>query len=436
MTPKNPPAKLRTLPLAFAMFCLVSGGPYGLEPVIGNAGVSLGLLLIIIMPIIWAVPTALMTAELSAAIPAEGGYYVWVRRAFGPGAGFQCAWLSWLYSIVDAALYPLLFAEYLSHNLAAVFHLELGESRIFTVCIALLHIAFVTFLNLRGITSVGKAATILTFLIVTPFFFLLMRAGVHAPPATGHHTQGSLAVGLATVMWNYLGWDNLSTVSGEVENPQKTIPRALGIAVPLVLLVYLLPTLAALPTTPNPNEWQDGSWPQIATNAAGPLAGSLVLFGGLASATAMFVSQMLASSRIPAVLAEDGYFPAILARVSKQTGVPTVSVLLCAGLYTCFSWFSFRELITVNAILYGLSILFEFAALVALRLKEPNLPRPFRIPGGPFGLVLLGFLPLCLVVLLAITNLMDEGWLKQFPTSIAILLGIVIYRLRRPKARS
>lgn len=102
------------LPLALATFCLVSGGPHGLEPVLGESGIALGIILILIAPIIWALPISLMTAELSSAIPEEGGYYVWVTRALGPAPGFMCAWLSWLYSIVDAALYPLLFATYLS----------------------------------------------------------------------------------------------------------------------------------------------------------------------------------------------------------------------------------------------------------------------------------------------------------------------------------
>lgn len=428
-------AKLRTLPLAMAMFCLVSGGPYGLEPVIGSMGPTLGLILILVIPIIWALPVALMTAELGTAIPVEGGYYVWVKRAMGPFAGFQCAWLSFLYSIVDAALYPLLFAGYLSQSLITIFKVQGMDAAWLTSVIAVAHILAITAINIRGIRAVGSAAMLFTCLILLPFIALCLFSGfpaLHLQPIKAD--SGTLSVGLATVMWNYLGWDNLSTVSGEVENPRRSIPRALTIAIPMVTLVYLLPTLLALPTSPDASQWTDGSWPAIAARAAGGWVGTLVLLGGLSSASAMFVSQMLASSRIPAVLAEDGYLPRWLAHTSERTGTPVRSILLCACLYGCLAWFSFSELITVNAILYGLSVMLEFVALVILRRKEPSLERPFRIPGGVWACGLLAVGPAVLIGILGWNSLAEEGWLKQVPTVIAILAGVVVYKLKRPQA--
>jgi amino acid transporter len=434
---KSSPAKLRTLPLALAMFCLVSGGPYGLEPVIGSLGPTLGLILILLIPVIWALPVALLTAELGTAIPEEGGYYVWVQRALGPFAGFQCAWLSFLYSIVDAALYPLLFAGYLSQSLITIFKLQGMDAAWLTSMIAVLHIVVITAINVRGVRAVGMAATLFTFLIILPFGLMCVRSGIH-PLALQpiKADSGTLSVGLATVMWNYLGWDNLSTVSGEVKNPQKSIPKALWFAIPLVTLVYFVPTVLALPTSPNAEQWTDGSWPEIATRAAGSWVGTLVLLGGLSSASAMFVSQMLASSRIPAVLAKDGYLPAWLAHVSERTGTPVRSIVLCAGLYTCLAWFSFKELITVNAILYGLSVLLEFVALYVLRRKEPGLARPFRIPGGAWVCALLAIGPAVLIGTLVWQDFEEQGWLKQRPTAIAILAGVVVYQFRRKSALS
>ena len=432
---KSSPAKLRTLPLAMAMFCLVSGGPYGLEPVIGSMGPTLGLILILLIPVIWAWPVALMTAELGTAIPEEGGYYVWVRRALGPFAGFQCAWLSFLYSIVDAALYPLLFAGYLSQSMITIFHLQGMNAGWLTSMIAILHILVITYINIRGVREVGMAATLFAFLIILPFGLMCVRSGIH-PLALQpiKADSGTLSVGLATVMWNYLGWDNLSTVSGEIRNPQRSIPLALWFAIPLVTLVYFIPTVLALPSSPNPEQWTDGSWPAIAARAAGPWVGNLVLLGGLSSASAMFVSQMLASSRIPAVLARDGYLTSWLGHTSVRMGTPVRSIVLCAALYTCLAWFSFSELITVNAILYGLAVMLEFAALFGLRRKEPKLSRPFRIPGGAPVCALLAIGPALLVVLLTWNSVVEEGWRKQLPTVIAIASGVVVYKLRRNPA--
>lgn len=414
------------LPLALATFCLVSGGPHGLEPVLGEAGISFGLLLIVLIPIIWALPVALMTAELSSAIPEEGGFYIWVRRAMGPFPGFMCAWLSWLYSIVDAALYPLLFATYLSKNVELwtghpVSSLEQGG-------VAMLVIIAMTLVNIKGIAAVGRAATILTILIVTPFLFMVLAAGISIPHLDPIKlTPGALSVGLAAAMWNYLGWDNLSTVAGEVENPQRSFPRSLAISIPMVTLVYLLPVLAALKTSPQASQWEEGSWAAIATRASSPWIGGLVLLAALAATSAMFASQMLASSRIPAVLAEDGYLPIGLAKVSERWGTPVRSILLCAFLYACLSWFSFKELITVNAILYGLAVLFEFVALVVLRVREPELKRPFRIKGGVLVAGLLGVIPAILVGILFTSSVQEEGWLKQIPTALAILAGGGVY---------
>ena len=93
---------------------MVSGGPYGLEDIIGQAGYLHALALLLVIPIFWSLPTALMVGELASALPEEGGFYIWVRRALGPFWGFQEAWLSLAASVFDMAIYPALFVAYLS----------------------------------------------------------------------------------------------------------------------------------------------------------------------------------------------------------------------------------------------------------------------------------------------------------------------------------
>src|ERR1700749_3607706 len=102
------------LPLIGATFFMVSGGPYGLEEIVQKAGFSRSILILLITPIIWSWPVALMIGELSAALPEEGGYYVWVRRALGPFWGFQEAWLSLAASVFDMTAYLALFGLSLS----------------------------------------------------------------------------------------------------------------------------------------------------------------------------------------------------------------------------------------------------------------------------------------------------------------------------------
>src|ERR1700689_3536107 len=114
MSPALKPArKMRLLPLIAATYFMVSGGPYGIEDILGGAGFGRAVLILLLLPLVWSLPTALMIGELAAAIPAEGGFYVWVRRAMGPFWGYQESWLSLTASIFDMALYPSIFALYL-----------------------------------------------------------------------------------------------------------------------------------------------------------------------------------------------------------------------------------------------------------------------------------------------------------------------------------
>src|ERR1700759_1011066 len=106
--------KLRLLPLLAATYFMVSGGPYGLEDIIGDAGYGRALLILLLLPVVWTLPTAVMLGELASAVPAEGGVYAWVGRAMGPFWGVQESWLSLAASIFDMAIYPTIFVSYLS----------------------------------------------------------------------------------------------------------------------------------------------------------------------------------------------------------------------------------------------------------------------------------------------------------------------------------
>ena len=112
--------KLTLLPLIAATYFMVAGGPYGLEDLIGKAGYRAAIIILLITPVLWSIPTALMVSELAAALPCEGGFYVWVRRGMGPFWGFQESWLTLTGSVFEMALYPTLFVAYLGQVRAAI----------------------------------------------------------------------------------------------------------------------------------------------------------------------------------------------------------------------------------------------------------------------------------------------------------------------------
>jgi amino acid transporter len=115
MNPQKLPRGVSTLPLVFILFFCTSGGPYTTETLIHSVGPGLGLLMLLLVPIVWSVPEVLIVGELASMLPEEGGYYRWVDRAFGRFWAFQNGWLTWMYSLVDMAIYPVLFNQYLRY---------------------------------------------------------------------------------------------------------------------------------------------------------------------------------------------------------------------------------------------------------------------------------------------------------------------------------
>ena len=426
--------ELGLVPLLAVVFFNVSGGPYGIEDAVSSFGPGLTLLLLALTPLIWSLPVCLAMSELAAALPEEGGYVTWVRRAFGPFWGFQVGWWSWINSFVDVAVYPALFADYAQYWWPDM----PGATR---WAIALTFIWSLTALNVAGVRVTGRSAVALSvgaLLPVAVFTLLAAFHAEHAPWTPFTLEEGSLVsgigLGLAVMMWNYSGWDNPSTLLGEAEAPRSDYRRAMQIAVPLIALAYLLPVAAGLSASSDWAEWETGHFPKVAEAVGGwPLAG-LVTAGALLATAGLFLSGLLTNSRLPYVLATLGQLPARLAAVSARTGAPWVAVVLSSVCYSAFAVFSFKELIVLNIWLYSIALLLELAAFVALRYREPDLPRPWRVGGGPAGMWVVAVLPAAASLLAMAT----AGWGNTVAGLVAALTGPAVYwglARRSPTAR-
>jgi amino acid transporter len=402
---------MRLLPLIGATYFMVAGGPYGLEDIIGDAGYGRALLLLLLIPLVWSLPTALMVGELASALPVEGGYYVWVRRALGPFWGFQEAWLSLAASVFDMAIYPVLFVTYLSRVAPA---LTVGPRG--TLC-ALAVILLSTAWNLRGAKSVGQGSVVMFALLLAPFAVLIAAGfyegfAAHAHPLTllrAPVAAPSFAGAVSVALWNYMGWDNASTIAQEVESPQRNYPRAMILSAALVALTYILPLAAVALAGIPASQFSTGAWTDAARTIGGPHLGPAlalaVVFGGMLNGAGMFNALMLSYARVPYALALDRQLPAPLARFLTRTTTPTptrapvpwASVLVCASAWALALSLTFERLISIDLVLYGASLLLEFVALAALRLREPALARPFRIPGGLPAAIAAGIGPALLI---------------------------------------
>src|SRR5690242_20384911 len=282
------PRGVSTLSLVFILFFCTSAGPYTTETLIHSVGPGLGLLMLLLVPIVWSVPEVLIVGELASMLPEEGGYYRWVDRAFGRFWAFQNGWLTWMYSLVDMAIYPVLFNQYLRYFVP-------GLSARLEWVVALAVIWGATSINLRGSVRVGRTSVIAGSFIMLGFLALAIASIPHAThvpwrPFASEQGKGvgGLAVGVSIALWNYIGWDNASTVQGEVRDASRSYPRALALAVPLVTLGYFVPLLSTLAAS-DWNTWTDGGWPGIAVAAAGSAGRGIaawVALGGMVSALA------------------------------------------------------------------------------------------------------------------------------------------------------
>jgi len=399
---------------------MVSGGTYGTEDIVHGAGYGRAILILLLTPLLWSLPTAFMIGELSSALPYEGGYYAWVRRAMGNFWGFQEAWLSLVASIFDMAIYPTLFVVYLTRLFPWFAEGHRGWE------VGLVVVAACTLLNIAGVRVVSTTSLWLFFALSAPFALIVVLAPfkygalLHAVtrPTT---SKVDMIGGLLIAMWNYMGWDNASTIATEVERPQRTYPRAMLVAVAIVALSYVLPVAALWMTGLAPSAWETGSWAEIAGLLGGPLLRIGLVIGGMVSAFGMFNALVMSYSRLPLAMAQDGMLPRVFARVHPRTRAPWVAIVVCAAGWSMCLGLGFERLVTLDIMLYGGSLMLEFIALVALRLREPGLPRPFRVPGGLMGAILAGVFP-ALLLALALVHGADEELLGMN----GLLFGVLI----------
>jgi amino acid transporter len=185
-------------------------------------------------------------------------------------------------------------------------------------------------------------------------------------------------------------------VAQEVEAPQRNYPRAMLISAGLVAVTYILPLAAVGIAGVGADEFSTGAWTTAAGQMVGPWLAFAVVLGGTLNGVGMFNALMLSYARVPYALAQDGLLPRFLERTTAK-GVPWASVLVCAVAWALALRLSFERLISIDLVLYGAALLLEFIALVVLRVREPGLHRPFRIPGGLNAAVLAGVGPAILI---------------------------------------
>jgi amino acid transporter len=432
----------------------------------------------------------LMVRELQSMMPGEGGYYHWVKQAFGPFTGFMAGWMNWVVSWVDVSIYPVLAAYYIGYFFPPIREgLHIGniflDSNILSFIIALILIWSISYLNVRGARLAGLVTNWLGFFMLIPLILISIlgiyqwiKGGVTASLPLipeGENIFGALSTGIFVAMWNFMGWELPAAAGDEIVNPKRTYPMAMLLVLVAAIATYLLPTLAGLyggagedgkyqlwgieeaasgeGIAPVMEEYGVStdklqSWGVDPTSSVGwefndiahaigekiggadsPLPwilGSLVTISAVLGMIGLFIGNSLGGTRVPFAMAEDGMMPRWMVKVHSRYGTPWVSIVFCAIIFSIFSYSAFAMLVVIDVFLNVVVLLMQFLALWKLRLARPEIER-WKIPGGWLGLALVTFGPFFIFFLAVYSQFQEEVFNSLGYALVAILIGVVLY---------
>ena len=409
--------------LVFVMFSYTTGGPFGLEDMVTTSGPGMTLIYLLFLPVFWCIPVSLVSAELTTAMPVEGGFYRWTRAAFGDFWGFMAGWWNWSASFLLGGAYAVLFTDYIVYYLPKM---TWWEHYLFSLGLIIL----LTWINVRGIQMVGQVATGLELFIFLPVATMIIMglARWHQNPfhpwiVPNQPTFKVFGVGLALGLWLYSGYEQLSTVAEEVENPQRSYPLALALVVPLSVAAYFLPTFAGLASAGQWQNWHTGFFSDAARMIGGPWLGTWMSVAAMIGNVALLNSTILTTTRMPFAMAEDGYLPDFFTRKHARYGTPWFAIIASAAIYALLAWQSLGQLISVYIWLRSATTVLTVLSAWKLRGTQPELRRAFVIPGGRAGL----FYVVAAPVLMAMVALLGGDRFATIGGAIAILIGPIVY---------
>jgi amino acid transporter len=429
--------KIGVFTVVFMIFSLVAAGCYGIEDMISDAGPGLSLVMLMVLPFLWGLPFGLVASELGGVRPQEGGYYKWVQEALGEFWGFQAGWWRTISIYIDNTLYVVLAGEYLGN----IFNMSLFETAAFKILMILVFM----FINIRGVRDVGMVTNILSILVILAFAMIAVIGFINwggnpfEPFLSGEVATPSdwifyIGGGLSVGMWMYSGYESMSTIAGELEDPQ-VISKATLITVPLIMATYILPTMASLASL---KPIEDAQWYDWAAEAGsvgystvpetfgGSFGPALGIAFGLVAVVAQFSiynTYIASGSRGFFALSDDNLSPRFLVKVDKKRGVPYIAVISVAVVNIALSFFGFSTLVVVDVFLLVASYVMVYISAMILRKRIPREEYKFRIPGN-FGVLCV----ICIVpIIVAFASFFINGSDYFIGGMIGIITGPILY---------
>ncbi len=366
--------KMTTLGVVALIFSFIAAGAFGIEEAIAASGPGVTLAMLIIFPFVWSFPLCEMVSELGSIYPTEGGIYSWAREAFGEFWGWQAGLWGALTTWLCQAQYVVLVVGYLAKIL------EMSTPMEYAVKIGI--VAIFSIINIIGLDWMEKLETVIMILIIAAFGAVtvvgFMNWNYNPIMPLFNPEEGplhSVGEGIAIIIWMYLGYECMSNMAEELEDPQ-VIPKAMRIANPVIALSYILPTLAALAAIGSWDAWsteQGGGavgYADVLIQYVGSWAGIAFIVIAILANCSIFCSYIAHGSRAFFVMADDHMFPRFMCKVDKR-GIPTVSIIILA-LFTIFTCqFEFTTLVMATNPIQLYLYLLMVACVIKVRKRYP-----------------------------------------------------------------
>ena len=426
---------LSTFTVVFMIFSLVAAGCYGIEDMIPEAGPGLTLVILVVLPFVWGLPFGLVASELGSVRPQEGGYYKWVQEALGEFWGFQAGWWRTISIYIDNTLYVVLAGGYLG----GMFNLGPVPTFLFKALMILIFMG----VNIRGVRDVGIITNILSIFVIVAFAMITIigitnwGGNPFTPFTAGPAESGAdwfmyIGGGIAIGMWSYSGYESMSTIAGELKDPQ-VISRATLITVPLITATYILPTMAALSAFRSEgasfgfdmwgSEAGQVGYASLADHFLGPAFGILFGIVAIAAQCSIYNTYIASGSRGFFALSDDNLAPNFLVKVDKKRGVPYIAVISVAVVNLILCQFNFPALVVVDVFLLISSYIMVYISAMILRRRIPKNEYKFRIPGGNGVLGVICIVP----IIIAVFSFLINGSDYFIGGMVGIISGPIVY---------
>jgi len=404
---------MSTLAMVAFVFCAVAGGAFGIEEMVPLCGPLGTIGILVVLAAAWALPYSLMAAELTSLYPGDGAAYLWARKSLGEFWGFQVGWAGAVSYYVCGASLVVLAANYLT--------MLFGLSEIAAMAVKIAIVVIFAIVNLCGIEESSWVSVLFSVIIILAFAavtvvgfanFNLNHSGSLFPEGSRVFDRMCESFGIG--IWMYTGWEIISNMAGEIEDT-RALSRSIVIAVPLVALSYILPTVAALGSVGDWMHWGgmevEGAigYHSVLSTFIGPIATAIFLGVAALGQVANYHANVAGGSRAFFVMSVDKLFPPFMGKVSEKRGVPSAGIIAISVVTILFMQFDFTTLVLIQVVCALLYAVVIAICIVRSRKLYPVESREnlFVIPGGKVGMGICVGLVILVAALALITNGLD-----------------------------